>query len=121
MNIGNRIKARRLELKMSADSLAKLTGKDRSTIYRYESGEIDKVSSEILITLANALDTTPSYLMGLDTEEEQTIATFVSSEGVQLRHMETWYQELGHIEFTDEENWEIVNFAKYLVYKRSLK
>lgn len=121
MNIGNRIKARRIELKMSADSLAKLIGKDRSTVYRYESGEIDKVSSDILVMIAKVLETTPSYLMGLDTKEEQTIATFVSSDGVQLRHMETWYQELGHIEFTDEENLEIVNFAKYLVYKRSMK
>ena len=118
MHIGNRIKARRTELKMSADSLAKLIGKDRSTVYRYESGDIDKVSSEILITLANALQTTPSYLIGLDTKEEETIATFVASEG---RHLDTWCHELGHIEFTDEENREIINYAKYLVHKRELK
>lgn len=121
MHIGNRIKARRTELKMSADSLAKLIGKDRSTVYRYESGDIDKVSSVILITLANALQTTPSYLMGLDTKEEETIATFVSSEGVQIRHLDTWCKELGHITFTDEENREIINYAKYLVHKRGLK
>lgn len=120
MNIGNRIKARRMELKMSADSLAKLIGKDRSTVYRYESGGIDKVSSDILVTLANALETTPSYLMGLERTEELQIASFLSSDGVQLRHMETWYQELGHIEFTDEENQEIINFAKFLIYKREL-
>lgn len=120
MSIGSRIKQRRMELKMSADSLAKLIGKDRSTVYRYESGGIDKVSADILVILANALETTPSYLIGLDRTEEQAIADFVSSDGVQLRHMETWYRELGHIEFTDAENQEIVNFAKYLVYKRSL-
>lgn len=120
MSIGSRIKQRRMELKMSADSLAKLIGKDRSTVYRYESGGIDKVSADILVILANALETTPSYLIGLDRTEEQAIADFVSSDGVQLRHMETWYRELGHIEFTDAENQEIVNFAKYLVYKRGL-
>lgn len=118
MNIGNRIKQRRTELKMSADSLAKLIGKDRSTVYRYESGGIDKVSSDILVTLANALETTPSYLIGLDRSEEQTIASFVASDGVQFRHMESWRKEFGDIEFTDEENAEIISYAKYLVYKR---
>lgn len=119
MSIGSRIKQRRMELKLSADGLAKMIGKDRSTIYRYESGGIDKVSADILITLANALETTPSYLIGLDSTEEQTIADFLSADGVKLKHMETWYRELGHIEFTDAENQEIVNFAKYLVHKRT--
>lgn len=119
MSIGNRIKQRRMELKLSADSLAKIIGKDRSTVYRYESGGIDKVSADILVTLANALETTPSYLIGLDSTEERTIADFLSADGVKLKHMETWYRELGHIEFTDAENQEIVNFAKYLVHKRT--
>lgn len=119
MSIGNRIKQRRMELKLSADSLAKMIGKDRSTVYRYESGGIDKVSADILFTLANALETTPTYLIGLDSTEEQTIADFLSADGVKLKHMETWYRELGHIEFTDAENQEIVNFAKYLVHKRT--
>lgn len=120
MNIGNRIKQRRTELKITADRLAKMIGKDRSTVYRYESGSIDKVSSDMLVKLAKILETTPSYLMGLDQEHERSIATFLSSEGVQFRHMESWYQELGHIEFTDEENREIINFAKYLVHRRGL-
>lgn len=120
MNIGNRIKQRRTELKMSADSLAKLIGKDRSTVYRYESGGIDKVSADILVTLAKALETTPSYLMGLDRTEEQTIASFVAAEGVQFRHMESWKQEFGNVEFTDAENQEIIDFAKYLLFRRGL-
>lgn len=115
MNIGSRIKQRRMELKMSADSLAKIIGKDRSTVYRYESGGIDKVSADILVTLANALETTPSYLIGLERSEEQAVASFLSADGVQLKHMETWLRELGHIEFTDAENREIVNFSERLI------
>lgn len=120
MNIGNRIKERRMELKMPADGLANLIGKDRSTVYRYESGSIDKIGSDILMSLANALETTPSYLIGLDRTDEMTIASFMSSEGVQLRHMESWYKEFKDIEFTDAENREIIAYAKYLVYRRSL-
>lgn len=121
MNIGSRIKERRLELKMSADSLAKLIGKDRSTVYRYESGGIDKISAEMLEPMADALQTTPAYLIGLDKTEESVIASFASSEGMQLRHMESWHREFSNVTFTDEENEEIIKFAKYLLFVRTLK
>lgn len=118
MNIGSRIKRRRIELKMSADSLAKMIGKDRSTVYRYESGGIDKISAEMLEPLAEALKTTPAYLIGLDRSAESVVASFVSSEGMQLRHMETWHREFGDVLFSDAENQQIVEFAKYLIYRR---
>jgi transcriptional regulator with XRE-family HTH domain len=64
MNIGQRIKGRRKELKMSADELANKLGKDRSTIYRYEKGDIENLPLDILEPIASALSTTPQYLMG---------------------------------------------------------
>lgn len=64
MNIGQRIKNRRKEVKMSAEELGKRLGKDRSTIYRYEKGDIENLPLDILEPIAAALDTTPQYLMG---------------------------------------------------------
>lgn len=64
MSIGRRIKQRRKELKISAEELALRLGKDRSTIYRYEKGEIENMPLDILEPIAAALNTTPSYLMG---------------------------------------------------------
>ena len=64
MNIGQRIKERRKELKISADELGKRLGKDRSTIYRYEKGDIENLPLDILEPIAAALSTTPQYLMG---------------------------------------------------------
>lgn len=66
MTIGNRIKNRRKYLKMSADELGKRLGKDRSTIYRYEKGDIENLPLDILEPIAYALETTPQYLMGWD-------------------------------------------------------
>lgn len=63
-NIGQRIKTRRKELRISADDLAKKLGKDRSTIYRYEKGDIENLPLDILEPIASALETTPAYLMG---------------------------------------------------------
>ena len=64
MNIGQRIKERRKALKMSADALGEKLGKDRSTIYRYEKGDIENLPLDILEPIAEALSTTPAYLMG---------------------------------------------------------
>ena len=72
MNIGQRIKERRRELHMSADKLAELIGKDRSTIFRYEKGDIENLPLDVLEPIAAALHTTPQYLMGwVDKEVSQ--------------------------------------------------
>ena len=72
MNIGRRIKEKRKELKISADELAKRLGKDRSTIYRYEKGDIENLPLDILEPIASALSTTPQYLMGWEEKPKQS-------------------------------------------------
>ncbi len=72
MNIGQRIKEKRKELKISADELADRLGKDRSTIYRYEKGDIENLPLDVLEPIASALSTTPQYLMGWDLIEDKT-------------------------------------------------
>ena len=57
--IGERIKELRTKLNLSADDLAELIGKNRSTIYRYENSNIEKLPVPILEPLAKALQTTP--------------------------------------------------------------
>lgn len=74
MKIGLRIKQRRKELRMSADDLGKRLGKDRSTIYRYENGDIENLPLDILSPIAAALDTTPQYLMGWEDAEKENPA-----------------------------------------------
>ena len=60
------IKARRLDLKMSQDRLAELTGyRDRSSIAKIEKGDVDLAESKIR-EFAKALKTTPQELMGWD-------------------------------------------------------
>lgn len=66
MTVGERIRQRRKHLGLSVDFIAKELGKDRATIYRYESDEIENLPLPILIPLAKVLKTTPMYLMGWD-------------------------------------------------------
>lgn len=68
MNVGDRMKQRRKELKISAEDVADKIGVNRSTVFRYEKGEIEKLPIEILEPLSKILRTTPQYLMGWDNQ-----------------------------------------------------
>jgi repressor LexA len=64
--IGDRIKSRREAIGLSVDDLATKLGKNRATVYRYESSDIENLPITILEPLAKILQTTPAYLMGWD-------------------------------------------------------
>lgn len=64
LNVGKRIQDRRKELNISVDELAKRLNKNRTTVYRYEKGEIENLPLSTLKPLAEILETTPAYLMG---------------------------------------------------------
>lgn len=83
MLLGEKIKARRKELGYNADYLAEKTGLSRSTIFRYEKGDIEKIPTEILATIAKALNTTPTTLMGWD---EHTLLQEIITVSQQLSH-----------------------------------
>lgn len=66
MELCKRIRNRREELNMSQEELAKRIGyKSRSSINKIEMGENDIPHSKIE-AFANALNTTPAYLLGLE-------------------------------------------------------
>lgn len=65
--IGDRIKSRRIALGLTVDQVAEKIGKNRSTVYRYESNDIEKLTIDILSPLADILQTTPTYLVGWTT------------------------------------------------------
>lgn len=77
MTIGSRIKARRMELGLSVDTVAEKLNKNRATIYRYESNDIDNLPITVLEPLAEVLQTTPAFLMGWEegTTNNQTHET----------------------------------------------
>ena len=73
MNIGDRIKARRMQLGLSQEEVAvKLGYKSRSTINKIELG-INDITQSKVVSIAKALDTTPAYLMGWDDEKNDKI------------------------------------------------
>lgn len=74
MNIGQRIKERRTELEMSLEQLACKLGVNKSTVYRYETGAIEKMPISSIKPIAEALHTTPAHLLGWDQDEINDIS-----------------------------------------------
>ena len=70
MEISERIKKRRKELGLSAETVAERLGVSPATIYRYEKKDIKKFPSYILEPLAEVLHTTPMYLLGIEENSE---------------------------------------------------
>lgn len=80
MSIGKRIKHLRTLRGMSIDELADKLDKNRTTIYRYENGDIENLPLDALKPLAEILQTTPAYLMGWEdkpSEDTATVSDFV--------------------------------------------
>lgn len=70
--VGRRIKERRKSLGLSAEDVAAKMNVSPATIYRYESAAIANMGIDKLDALAEALETSPEYLMGW-TDESPSI------------------------------------------------
>ena len=114
MSIGERIREIRKEQGLSIDDLAYKLGKNRTTIYRYENGDIENLPLGILDSLANALNTSPAHLMGWDSQLNEYIEcdTVKSTE---IKHVSQWINEIGEYMLNDEEYEKIIQYAKFLL------
>ena len=80
MGIGDRIKQRRIELGMSQQELATAMGyTSKSTINKIELGKND-VSQSKVVKFSKVLNTTPSYLMDWDLDDENNDVSDYSKE-----------------------------------------
>lgn len=83
--IGQHINALRTKKGLSVEELANLIGKDRSTVYRYENGEIQDISLAVILDAAEALNVSPAELccwkeqerLRLDIAKEQAATILV--------------------------------------------
>lgn len=125
MSVGKRIKERRNELHMSIDELAVKLNKNRATIYRYEKGEIENLPLDILELMAEALDTTPQYLMGWDNKlsgmrmkDGDKESIYFALDENNVKHVEIWHNTFGIDAFTEEEFNKLLEYGKFLVSLR---
>lgn len=70
MGVNDRIKQRRLELKLSLKDVATALGVAESTVSRYETKDIQNMGIDKVEALAKVLDCSPGYLMGWEEKSE---------------------------------------------------
>ncbi|MCT3277627.1 LexA family transcriptional regulator [Lactiplantibacillus pentosus] len=68
MNVGDRMKSIRKQQGISADQLAESIGVSRSTIFRYEKGDIEKMPIEVVANVASSLHVSLVDLMGISND-----------------------------------------------------
>ena len=114
MTTGERIKQLRKDLGLSADELGEMIGKDRSTIYRYERGEIENATVDVIPRLARALQTTPQHLMGWDTKP--AFYWVDPSRAMELSELaEQWYSWTRGHRWTEKEREVFIAQAQYIM------
>ena len=66
MKMGERIRQLRIEKGMTQETLGEKIGVKKAAIYKYENGLVVNLKKDIIEKLANVLEVSPSYLMGLE-------------------------------------------------------
>lgn len=107
MELSEKIKKLRKERGMTLEQVGNIVGVGRSTVRKWENGSIANMRRDKIAKLAEALGTTPSYLMGWE-EKENTQDDNISNKLI-------WESEFAYNEgFTDKQVGYIIRFAKLL-------
>ena len=116
--IGNRIKISREKANMSLNDVALKLGVNKSTILRYENGEISKVKAPIIESLADVLHVSPHYLLGwVDGEEEQKKNDIQTDIILRMRTDNTFMSVVENLYKLDTEKLETINQMLNTLFK----
>jgi len=116
MELQEIIKKRKLELDLTYEEIGNIVGVSKSTVRKWETGMIENMRRDKILLLAKALQVSPAELLGWDI-------------GTGIVHEEAMTYDIGqNIEkttlkvdgelLTKDEKTEVVEYARYLVYKR---
>lgn len=112
LEFGEKVKELRIKQHMSQDELAQAVGyKDRASISRIEKGFTDVYQNKIK-ALADALSTSPAYLMGWTSIESKS----------EYEKYQTMRNEIAHLlddDFSIEELKQVYDYANFLLSKKS--
>lgn len=72
-NLGSKIYELRKQNNMTLEEVGEIVGVGKSTVRKWETGEIANMRRDKISKLAEALHTTPAYLMGWPEENEKSV------------------------------------------------
>lgn len=78
MSTGERIRALRIQKGMSQEELGSRVGLKKAAINKYETGVVVNLKRSVIAKLADALETSPAYLMGWEYDKATTSPEIVA-------------------------------------------
>ncbi|MBQ4298168.1 MAG: helix-turn-helix transcriptional regulator [Clostridia bacterium] len=106
--IGERIAARRKALGLTLDDIAAELGVAKSTISRYEKGNIENLKLPVIEAIARVLRVDPAWLIGKSDEMDPIASPAVSDDDIKFALFG------GGGEITDEMYEEVKRFAAFV-------
>lgn len=110
--IRTKLKEQRQSLGLSAEELGKLVGVAKTTIYRYENGDINKMPMQVLYKISSILKINPMFLAGMSED---------SYFGLKKDEAQTVIDNLQDIfsELNDENRQKVLLFAEERLKKQN--
>ena len=75
MGINKKLKDRRLELGLTLEDVGKIVGVGKSTVRKWETGDIENMRRDKIALLAKALQVSPSFIMEWNDEKPTTVSS----------------------------------------------
>lgn len=85
MDLGEKIKELREKNDMTLEELGDRVGVGKSTVRKWETGEIANMRRDKIALVAHALNVSPSFLMGWDEKDTETALGEIDTSEVSLR------------------------------------
>ncbi|SUK14682.1 transcriptional repressor [Staphylococcus agnetis] len=103
------IKSRRLELNLTLEQVGNMVGVGKSTVRKWETGDIENMRRDKIVKLAKALRVSPSFIMGFEDDKE-----VVQEQDQQLSNSKQIDNLAAHLDgdFTEEELAKIREYAE---------
>lgn len=67
------LKQRRLDLKLTLEEVGDMVGVGKSTVRKWETGDIENMKRDKIVKLAKALKVSPAYVMGMEEEPAKIV------------------------------------------------
>lgn len=117
MEIGEKIKKRRLELGWSQRELAyKMGYTNNSTLVKIEKGIVD-VSQSRIIQFSQVLGVSIAYLMDWEDEEQEQQNDLIADVVLKMRTNKTFMSAVGNLYNLDEDKLQSINAMLHTLFK----
>jgi transcriptional regulator with XRE-family HTH domain len=118
MDTKDRIKSARILKGYTQEELGQLVGVQKAAIQKYENGSVENLKRSMIKKLSDALDVSPSYLMGWDDDPSPKSATAELSDILadlpksELKRISDFMEVAGDL--TDEQFEKVMAFVRFI-------